>query len=239
MPIPFSPKNAPTDIRKNPRFHVKSLHRITIQFSENGVFFRIANISMGGLGFFLEHNPVNLDDKILMVQLNIENKKFKVQIEIAHRGDKIIGCAFKDPDPQLLSTIENYFKTELLALKMNMVETRDEVGSTGKTIYFIGQNNCELLIQEIDGVLHHFGMILFGNYIEGDDKNTLCIGEKIGSELVLAPPGVHLYKPIPTANHHLIESAMRFIDNVQGLSDKRKESILKPLSLAKTTKAKS
>lgn len=188
MPSPFGPKNSSSDIRRSPRFHMKPLHRTTIQFEQTGLFCRIANISTGGIGFFCENNPIKPDDKILSVLVNINSNKFKVDIEIVHRGDQVIGCAFKDPAPALVSTIEEYFKTELLALKMNMVETRDESDSKEKTIYFIGQNNCELLIQELDGALQHFSIILFGNYIEGDEKRTLCIGEKIGSELIATPP---------------------------------------------------
>jgi hypothetical protein len=113
---------------------------------------------------------------------------------------------------------------------MNMVETKDEDSAHGKTIYFLGQNNCELLIQEIDGLLQRFSIILFGNYIEGDGDKTICVGEKIDQELIATPQGVRLFKPISRANNHLIENAVRFVDSVQGLSDNRKRNLIKFLS---------
>jgi len=231
MPSPFGPKKS-NESRRNPRLYMKPLHKTTIQFAEKGTLFRIANISIGGLGFFSENNPIKPEDKKISIILNINTNRFKVDIEVMHRGEDIIGCAYLDPSPSLVATIEDYFKTELLALKMSMVETRDEAESKWKTIYFRGQNNCELVIQEIEGELQHFSIILFGNYIEGDANKTLCVGEKIGSELIAAPAGVHFYKPVPVANRHLIESAIRFIDYVQGLSEKRKKSILESLSLS-------
>ena len=219
-----------SETRRHARHPMKPLHKISLQLSPNGIFFKIVNISVGGIGFLASNEEPKSDAKAIPVQLNIEASKFKTELEIVHRENGILGCQFIEPSPQLVGAIEDYFMTELAAMKVSMVETKGEDGPNGKTIFFRGQNNCELLLQEIEGRLQHFNVILFGNYLEGDGKGNLCIGKKIDDLGVAVPMGVQLFRPAPQADQHLIESVVRFIDGVEGLSENRKASLIEILS---------
>jgi hypothetical protein len=239
MKAPFGPKKSfPTksgqDVREHDRLPLKPLHKISLQLTKNGMFFKIANISVGGIGFLTEHAPPVNDRKIFSVTLHVDALKFEVEVEVVHTDKGITGCRFQNPSANLVAGISKYFVTELAALKVNMVETRDDAGSSGKVLFFRGQNNCELLIQEIGGVLQRFSIILFGNYIEGDGEGHLSFGEKIEDKRISLPRGVHLFKPRQAAlsadMQHLMESAKRFVDGVAGLTERRKKAITDALA---------
>lgn len=228
MQSPFSPKRScPPEVRQNPRLPLKPLHKVSFQFEKNGTFYKLFNISIGGFGFFSrKESSVNSEKNNHSVQLYIDTLKFEVQIEVVHRSDKVTGCRFVNSDPKLVEAIENYFIIELSALKMSRVESKDDGSPEGKILFFLGQNNCEILIHENYGAVQHFSIILFGNYLEGDQKGTLWVGEKIDYPTAIAPDGVHLFKPVQKADIHLIESASRLIDSVQGLTEVQKKTII-------------
>ncbi len=208
---------------------MKPLHKISLQFEKNEMFYKVANISIGGIGFFSENRSFN-GNRNPLIQLNIDTKKFEVRIGIIYQGDKVTGSYFINPEAKLTEAIENYFVTELAALKVNKVESKSEGATHGKMIFFRGQNNCEILIHERDDLLAHFSIILFGNYIEGSGNGPLCFGENIDSSIMERPNGVHLFKSLQEADPYFIESAIRFIDSVRELSDKQKKSIISLLA---------
>lgn len=219
-------KTADGDQRRFPRVTMNPLHRISLRFVPGEKKYKIANISIGGLGFFSEGFRFSGTTKRINAELSIGERVFTIETEIMHQGPDITGCQFSAPSTELVAAIEDYFKLELAALKMKTFVPKRKVGGIEKTTIFRGQNNCELFLCESNSELQSFGLMLFGNYFECDKFGKVAVGEPLGEESYKIPDGVHLFRPVGKVEKHLVESAIRFIHGIPGLEEQQRSNVL-------------
>ena len=96
-----------------------------------------------------------------------------------------------------------------------------------KVTFLYGHNNCELLLVEKDGIVLRFNLLLFGNYIEGDGKKILFIGEKIEGNEMGRNQRTNLFRRLSEPSLGLIHGAIRLVENVEYLSGNQKQSLIK------------
>ncbi len=226
----FGNKSLTKSGRLHERFRLGPLHKISVQWVKEDLDYKASNISITGIGLFLggrEGAPIG--GKV-SAEIRIDQSKFIVELEVVHKIDEVMGCKFQNSTEEMKESIKNYFSKELAVLKLSKVETRKLEESTEKTLFFHGLNNCELLVREKDENLQHFSLILFGNYIEGSSEGINVIGEKISNfDTTTSIKGVSLFKTIQYLDFHLLESAAKFIEGIEGLSPKKQRWILAAL----------
>jgi len=226
---PFGKKAGSAATRKFPRFRAKPLHSLSLSIQENGPQIKIANISNGGLGLFTSSIKQDLPGDF-EATLIIADEKFKVQIRKVFQGEEIVGCQFQEPSEGLQTCIDKYFATELLALKLSRVETKPRRNNhQDKIIFFHGQNNCELLINERNSQVCYFSVIVLGNSVEVDPKKSVMSGLKVENKSSQSRNGVFLFKPQKT-NPYIIENAVRFIDNIEALPLEYRQNLIRLLN---------
>jgi len=209
--------------RKHPRFRTQPLHDVAL--AVKGPYLRISNISMGGLGIVAE--GVEDPGKEFSAKLAIGKEKFDVNLIQIFRNEDVIGCQFKEPSEKLQKSIEKYFETEILASHLNRIDSRPALNNgQDKVIFFHGQNNCELLINERNGQICYFSVVVLGNCIEVDPKGTLVAGERIVDKNVPSKNGVFLFKPSEKPDQHILTLAIRFILGIEGLTPEYRQSLV-------------
>jgi hypothetical protein len=226
---PFGKKAGSTETRKFPRFRAKPLHSLSLHIQENDPQIKIANISNGGLGLFSQGIKSILPEDF-EATLVIASDKFKVQIRKIFEGEEIIGCQFQNPSSELQACIDRYFETELLALKLSRVETKPGRNNhQDKIIFFHGQNNCELLINERNSQVCYFSVIVLGNSVEVDPRKSVLTGQRVENKSSQNRQGVFLFKPQKTSTY-IIENAIRFIDNIEALTIDYRQNLIRLLN---------
>lgn len=212
--------------RKHLRFRTKPLHNVSISISQNYPHLRIANISLGGVGIFVE-DPDQFESDFTGT-LTVDKEKFSIRLKKVFQDDEIMGCQFLEPSPQLHVCIDKYFQTELLALNLNRVETLPtEKNEHDKTVFFHGKNNCELLVNEKKGQICYFSVIVLGNCIEVDPNGKLVVGQRITDENVPNRNGLFLFKSVEKPDPHIVNVAIRFIDSINDLTSEYKKNLIK------------
>jgi len=214
-------KPAPGPKRKYLRFRNRPLHNIKLQVKENSPGLRLSNISMGGVGILAEPKDDYKDE--FSAILTIGNKRFDVHLIKVFRDSEIMGCRFEEINEDLGRCIDKYFQAELMALNLNRVETPSN--RQEKTIFFHSQNNCELLINERNGQINYFSIIVLGNCLEIDAKGKLAIGQLIVDDKVPRRNGLLLFKSVETPETYIFEIAKRFVEAVKDLSPEYRKNL--------------
>ena len=219
-----SKANRSKELRQHPRFSTKPLHSLSLQ-TVDGKTITIANISLGGVGLITDENVKKLAGDF-EAMLSVGPGKFKIQLAKVYQGEKITGCSFRGPEAELQKGIDNYFQTEILALKVDRVETMpDRNNKQDKILFYHGQNNCELLINERNSQICYFSVVVLGNSVEVEPKKSIQVGERVDDKKVPVKNGVFLFKP-QRASKHIIDNAIRFIDNIEHLSLEYRQNLI-------------
>ena len=130
-----------THNRREPRISIKALHNIHFISKKLNQELSLSNISTQGIGFIISPKNSWTKSEIIEGDLNIGNESFQVQAQIAHISKQVIGCKIRDVKPELNAAVANYFKVELSALSLNLVDEEFYSDSQEKKYLFEGKNN--------------------------------------------------------------------------------------------------
>jgi hypothetical protein len=216
--------------RQHVRLQMNSLHKLSFEL-DSGIFAKIFNISIGGLGVLTEGLFLN-NEQNLKGRLTVDGAAFNIDLEIVRRGETMIGGRFRQTNSDLSQAIEKYFQAEMTAQKLTRVETKSQIGDDRvKVTLFRGQNNCEFSLRERNGNIEHLRIMLLGNLIEVWANQDMVVGENLAKPKA-STTGVNLFKPLPGEQAHVLENAIRFAGGLSDLSDDCRNKIV---TLLKTT----
>jgi len=225
-PLFSAKKEGRQSSRQFHRFPLKHLHNISFELGKERLPVAIFNISLGGLGIFHKDYGAIPDSGNLSGNIVIDDKRYGVELRIIYKSKEVMGCSFENPSATLLQGIEKYFEIELAALKMNYACLENASKQSENITFLHGNNNCELLIREIDGIISSFSFVFFGNYFEGKQGKVSVIGQRADDATVNEKMGVSIFRRLPGTDRSVILNAVRLIESVEFLSQKQKESLV-------------
>lgn len=231
----LSDRKKPPLNSRAPRIPVSALHEVAFVYDVNSIktIVSLANLSATGVGLIINDHFKDFDPfAAVQGKLRMGAKEFSVELKEVWRSSQIIGCAIVHTGVDFANALNQYFRSELAALKMTQM--RPELlqsTSNGKPFYFHGGNNCEIYF-ELDGKkLITFHLDFFGNYIESKNDGSLLFGQiqedhdyskagHKGSEMVHSAPELSI---------ETLKEVIRFVEAVQGIEPEIKREICKSL----------
>ena len=223
---PLFSEKAPSGIRQNPRITLKPLNNIYLRLIEPRTNLRLANISIGGVGFFLTGLPGLASDSKIVADLVVNSIEFRITLCVRHLDSEIAGCSFENPTPQLQQAITDYFKIELNALKMTCVGKKSQNQDGEDILFFHGKNNCEILVRMTKETVTSFNLNFFGNFFESENGKISLIAEKVNPALKSIDKRVSFFKAVESVDQGTVDGVIKLVENIENLTLSQKESIL-------------
>ncbi|MES2854854.1 MAG: hypothetical protein V4692_03270 [Bdellovibrionota bacterium] len=196
----------------------------------------IANISTSGIGFHRDSFS-NLPEKGqgLSGLLQVQDKSYRLQLEIVHVSSQIIGCVIEPQNPEFSKDLNLHLDVELSAVITRPIDQKFlKENSEGTSHWYVGrENSCELFFIEKDGVLSSFHCTIWGHYFESLKASHLRIGlvskveKKSGS--INHQPQSSLIDDLTNPSAELKQMAIRFVTNISQLESRFKSQILERL----------
>ena len=234
---PMTPVRSRTSIKRSPRVHILPLHNVSFSKTGDEKTIKLSNLSVTGAGFLRNlHHDWTETDEVMDGSFSFKGKKYPISMKIIHHSPMIIGCAFDEPNRKVMrSFVSRYFDLELSALQLYEVDPKylkDE--KTGTPRWFQGKDNCEVYIIEQDNKIILFNITFFGNHIEGGDTVPLRYGlivddDEAETDTIFRMKGATVIRPIDIFSPELIESALKFVSNLEVLTGKQRTTILEKL----------
>jgi len=228
-------------LERAPRIRLLPLHNIefTLKHPSATYHIKLANLSLSGAGFIrstaISWPPVGT---ILRGDFKVEKKNYPVCAQIVHISPLVVGCSYEGDVSGVQGMIKDYFRVEMLALKMIEVHPGDIPGkkeAEGIPRWFRGQDNCELFLVVEGTDVVRFQMCVFGNYIEGGESNKLSYGTVLG-DIDEKKPRSKASSSIRTTEKISIEvmdTAIKFAENIESLAPEYRSAICARLDAAR------
>jgi len=226
-------------IPRSERVRLLPLHKIEFNQKSpnvaNGI--QLSNLSISGAGF-IRNSAASwpAHGSVLCGSLNVDGKTVPVALKIVHNSPAIVGCAFEGETTELERTIDQFFKVELAAIKMEVLQTKPVKGiASGKAFWFRGPHNCELYFVEDPSGVVLFHLSVFGNYIESGESGVLSFGTVVsdGDASEMAPLSSNNIKKQTSVPNETLEAAMKFIENVSSINPNQRSAICSSLDRAR------
>lgn len=175
-----SSKSERVHVARAPRIRVTALHRILFQQMTAGNGVRpvsLGNVSTQGMGLLRAQGDLLRLGEMLRGELVVNEMSFPIESEVKHLSDSVVGCRFLSPQEVLTRAIEEYFRVEICALRLNRVdESYLKKEPEGQVFWFTdGLQNEVYFVLDQNGILR-FHISFLGNYIEGGRARPLRCG---------------------------------------------------------------
>ncbi len=212
-----NPRSFPS---RPPRVRVTTLHRILFQRLRDSLRdpLELANISTQGIGLMRRNVGAIQTGQKITGELMINENGYPIELEVRHLSEHVVGCQFIGSTPVLTKAIEEYFRIEILALRLNRVdEAYLKQDPNGRVSWFTdgGQNEVHFVSDE-QGVLN-FHMSFLGNYIEGGRGRPLRCGHIVEDTRIYHKGSALLDLSEPVTDE-ILELGKLLIDNVENLA---------------------
>jgi hypothetical protein len=218
------------DSRAHPRVAIRPLHRLHFEFGSTKTAAAVANISVAGIGCFIDQSIALVPDKEAIGRLAIDKTIFEIRTVFVHRHNDLAGFRFVDPSVEVAKAIEEYFAVELSALKLTQVKSVDDDGTS--RYLFQGDRNCELAFNEKGGKLLKFSLIFLGNYLEVEDGKILAVGQDSTRKSQMVS-GVRVFEP-SSVHPSILKGSIDFLESIPSLNEEHRKTLVRTLkSLAK------
>lgn len=218
-------------VPRQPRVKIGSLHRI--EFLRVGQpSARLANVSTLGMGLIkADAESANVGDRI-SGELKIGERSYPTSATVRHASGVVVGCEFNDVTHAMARAIEEYFRIEILGLKLRRMNPQYmKADPEGTPAWFTDGGSNELYFVQKDGAIRRFHMSILGNYLEGGEKKPVRTGHVVdendqaghdGGRLAKASAMVELN---PEASRQAIELARQLIRIVAELEPKDRDAL--------------
>ncbi len=150
-------------------------------------------------------------------ELKLIERGYSVELEVRHLSEHVVGCLFLGATDVLAKAIEEYFRIEILALRLNRVdEAYLKQDPNGRVSWFTdgGQNEVHF-VSDDQGVLN-FHMSFLGNYIEGGRGRSLRCGHIVEDTRIYHKGSALLDLSEPVTDE-ILGLGQLLIDNVENL----------------------
>ena len=162
----FGLSDSRAHVARRPRVMIGPLHRV--EFIGPSGMVRVVNVSPDGIGLFRNDAPDARAGQVIEGVLTIAGKPFSVAVEVRHVSPSVVGLRFKDVSAALNRAIEDYFRIEIVALKLRQMNPEFmKQDPEGTPVWFTDGRLNELYYVVKDGELKRFHMSFLGHYLEG------------------------------------------------------------------------
>lgn len=219
-------------IPRPPRVRIASLRHV--QFvQQNGERYEIANISLSGIGFVAASIRDRLEiHHVFAGVLELDGNTFPLNLRVVHVSPSIIGCSIEQPSQSLLECMNKQLQIELSGMNTRAVNSEIlKSASEGKPHWFHG-HSTELYYVENQGSLLHFHGMIWGLYFESSapgERRFGFIKQEAVSQGIRGYAASDLIHYETFATPHLVDPALRFIENVPGLDNQIRQEMINRL----------
>lgn len=212
--------NKPAQVPRAPRIKVGVLHRVAFRPTpgREGSPLLLSNISTRGMGLLRRGDTISVGQK-LKGNLEINKESFDLEAEVKHQTAMTLGCEFQGSFDAVSRAVEEYFKLEICALKLNKVDEaylkRDPAGQV--TWFTDGKQNEVYLVSDSNGVAS-FHLSFLGNYVEGGRGKVLRAGHIVEDDR-MNYRGSDMLELTADVSDQILAHGRTLVANVGGLSD--------------------
>ena len=189
----------------------------------------VVNVSADGIGLLkhgLEHVAVG---DSLKGELRIGGTRFPIAALVRHTSGSLIGCRIEDSSDALSRAIDDYFRIEMLGLKLRQMNSdilkKDPLGAA---TWFSDGGLNELYFVESEGRIARFHMTLFGQYIEGGDGRSVRTGQVVDDAadgLSGFRKGSPMVEIVNESSRKVLELGRQLLRNIDGLKPEIRDAI--------------
>lgn len=214
-------------VARQPRVKIGPLHRI--EFVPKGKpRVRLSNVSTQGMGLMRADLEGAQAGDAIAGDLKVGERSYPVSATVRHASSVVIGCQFADVAQPLARAIEDYFKIEILGLKLRRMNPQYmKADPEGAPSWYTDGGSNELYFVSSGGAIRRFHMSILGNYVEGGEKKPVRTGHVLdereeGARIAKAASLVDLS---PEASRQAIELARQLIRNVEELEAGERDAL--------------
>ncbi len=149
------------------RVQVRDLHNVRFVSKDSGEL-AIANVNSRGVGFIRPESLVLQVGQNLHGRFYVEGSEFDSQAIIRHLSAKVIGCEFQNSSQDLIRAIDNYFRVEILAMSLVLVQEKFlQPDPRGRVVWLTDSRQNEIYLVEDQNGIVDFHISFLGMYLEG------------------------------------------------------------------------
>ena len=216
--------------QRDPRIAIKPLHRVGFKLASGGKA-GVLNLSAHGVGLVREDVPsLKVDDR-LQGQLIVGDLDYPVSATVRHASGPLVGCEFADTTAAIARAIEEYFRIEILGLKLRRMNPEFlKPDPDGEPRWFTDGSTNELYFaRAASGNVPRFHMTVLGHYLEGGEGKALKTGkvgedwdERTGSRIAKSAP---IVEASASSSRQAVELARQLVRNVAEMTDEERATI--------------
>jgi hypothetical protein len=209
-------------VLRPPRVRVTTLHHILFHRlkdrSRNPI--SLGNISVKGMGLIRAGAPDARSGMRIKGELEINATGFVIDSEVRHESGSVLGCQFLGEFDALSQAVENYFRIEICALRLNRVdEAYLKSDPAGQVSWFTdGRQNEVYFVTDANGILS-FHVSFLGNYIEGGRTVPLRCGHVVEDTEIRGHKGSTLSALDQSVSADILALGHMLIDNLEKIPD--------------------
>ncbi len=221
-------------VERDNRLRVADHEKITFHIKDESLEIkklRVQNISTGGVGLFPSEFPNAGLGRNIEAEIRISGGShtndvqrtatFKIHATIVHVGESTIGLRFTQVHHEFEAALDQYFKVELLASKLTLVDKRYLKAENDIIPLWLtdGRENEVYILADKTNILG-FHLCFLGHYIEDDKAGGIRVGQITAPTPENTAPGYSSSEVIemtPRAQQLSLRLARDFVSNVKGI----------------------
>jgi hypothetical protein len=206
------------------RVEIKALHHLLLLI--NGKEYKVKNVSISGIAFFLDNYKVSSGDKI-SGNIKIYDRTCKITLEVMHINAQLAGCKVINSDDYYKEYILNYFKSELAGLETVFVDPeRLNADPDGTPYWYHSGNLFELYFTVKEGHVNKFQLNTLGHIFQMEPNKPVTVGYVWEEEKEeMAYKASSLLLNADKMPQDLCEFSLRFLDSIKNIPLEYKKEI--------------